>query len=428
MAPPPTPNITLVGAAATRQGSSATNVAPADGYAATQPENLTLRWNGSASRYNVFVGTSPQELEMVATTPEISLLLAAQAELKTYYWRVDALYDGDEIRDGETVTGEIWSFTTVDNVPPVALAKDVTVTLDASGQARISASDVDNGSSDAYGIASVEVSPAVFTCANPGPNPVTLTVTDKNGNSATATATVTVLGSLPTAAITVTPATPIYTGGVPTTLYLGYGPQSITLTATGGQRYQWSPAAGLSDASAAAPVFTAATPGTYAYTVTVTNEYGCTATAAVTLRVLDARCGNKNDKVLICHNGKLLCVDASAVAAHLTNHQDQLATCGFTPMREGKTAGSGLATSFDAYPNPFAERTTISFRSQLTTAARVQVFNALGQTVATLFDAPAAAGQLYQLTLDRKTLPAGLYTCRLVLHGQVQTQKLMIEK
>ncbi|UOQ51212.1 rhamnogalacturonan lyase family protein [Hymenobacter cellulosivorans] len=427
MAPPPTPSITLVGGSTTRLGSSATNVAPANADAATQPENLALRWNGSASRYNVFVGASAQELELVATTTETSLLLAAQAELKQYYWRVDALYDGDEVQDGETVVGEVWSFTTVDNVPPVALAQDITVTLDATGQARISGPDVDNGSSDAYGIASRAVSPAVFTCANLGTNPVILTVTDKNGNSASAAATVTVLGSLPTAAIAMAPANAVYTGGVPTTLYLGYGPQSATLTASGGLRYHWSPAAGLSDASVAAPVFTAAAPGSYVYTVTVTNEYGCTATASVTLKVVDARCGNKNDKVLICHNGKLLCVDSNAVAAHLTNHQDQLATCATDPATEARTAASGFA-AFEAYPNPFAERTTISFRSPQSTTARVQVLNALGQVVATLYDEPATAGQLYQLTLDSKTLPAGFYTCRLLLGSQIQTQKLIIEK
>ncbi|KAA3631448.1 MAG: HYR domain-containing protein, partial [Bacteroidetes bacterium] len=54
------------------------------------------------------------------------------------------------------------------------------------------AADIDNGSNDACGIASLSVSPSGFDCSNLGENTVTLTVTDINNNPATCTATVTV--------------------------------------------------------------------------------------------------------------------------------------------------------------------------------------------------------------------------------------------
>jgi hypothetical protein len=82
--------------------------------------------------------------------------------------------------------------TVSDVTNPVASAKNISVSLDASGNASIAAADVDNGSSDACGIASMSVSPSSFDCENVGDNTVTLTVTDNNGNSSTATATVTV--------------------------------------------------------------------------------------------------------------------------------------------------------------------------------------------------------------------------------------------
>ncbi len=82
--------------------------------------------------------------------------------------------------------------TVVDNVAPVAACQDITVQLDAFGNASITAIQIDNGSSDACGIASLSVAPNSFTCANTGPNPVILTVTDNNGNVATCNATVTV--------------------------------------------------------------------------------------------------------------------------------------------------------------------------------------------------------------------------------------------
>ena len=58
--------------------------------------------------------------------------------------------------------------------------------------ASISTDDIDNGSSDACGIASLSLSQTDFDCSHVGTNQVILTVTDVNGNQSTATATVTV--------------------------------------------------------------------------------------------------------------------------------------------------------------------------------------------------------------------------------------------
>ncbi|CAK8719582.1 hypothetical protein GKODMF_11175 [Candidatus Electrothrix gigas] len=81
--------------------------------------------------------------------------------------------------------------TVVDNIPPVVLTQDVVVYLDDCN-ASITADDINAGSHDACGIASLSVDPASFTCSDIGENTVTLTVTDNNGNSSSATATVTI--------------------------------------------------------------------------------------------------------------------------------------------------------------------------------------------------------------------------------------------
>jgi hypothetical protein len=86
--------------------------------------------------------------------------------------------------------------TVEDNIPPTATCQDTTVFLDAAGNATITAADINNGSTDNCGVASVSVSPSSFTCADLGPNTVTLTVTDVNGNSSTCTATVTVTDNI----------------------------------------------------------------------------------------------------------------------------------------------------------------------------------------------------------------------------------------
>ncbi len=82
--------------------------------------------------------------------------------------------------------------TVEDNVAPNAVCQNFTAQLDDNGDASIEASDIDGGSNDACGIASLSASPTEFDCEDVGSNTVTLTVTDNNGNSNTCTATVTV--------------------------------------------------------------------------------------------------------------------------------------------------------------------------------------------------------------------------------------------
>ncbi|WP_025741282.1 HYR domain-containing protein [Aquimarina pacifica] len=89
--------------------------------------------------------------------------------------------------------------TVEDNIVPTVVCQDITVQLDASGNASIVASDIDNGSSDACGIDTMVLDITAFDCTMVGANTVELTVTDINGNSNTCMATITVEDSvLPT--------------------------------------------------------------------------------------------------------------------------------------------------------------------------------------------------------------------------------------
>ena len=93
--------------------------------------------------------------------------------------------------NGNTATCSA-TVTVEDNVDPVAICQNITVQLDATGNATITPSDIDNGSNDACGIQPLIIDVSSFDCSNVGPNTVELTVTDNNGNTATCTATVTV--------------------------------------------------------------------------------------------------------------------------------------------------------------------------------------------------------------------------------------------
>ena len=84
--------------------------------------------------------------------------------------------------------------TIVDNTPPTMLCKNFVVVVDAITRvATIKASDVDNGTNDACGIASLSVSPSEFPeSANVYTTTTVLTAVDIHGNSNTCTATITV--------------------------------------------------------------------------------------------------------------------------------------------------------------------------------------------------------------------------------------------
>jgi hypothetical protein len=87
--------------------------------------------------------------------------------------------------------------------------------------------------------------------------------------------------------------------------------------------YQWEPVPGLSNLNTATPVFTPTAPGDYTFRVTARTGPNCAFSGYVyLLRVVDVRCGNKNDKVSICHKGKEQCISHNAEPAHLA-HGDQ---------------------------------------------------------------------------------------------------------
>ncbi len=88
------------------------------------------------------------------------------------------------------------TITVADVIPPAAICQDITVYLDGTGNVTISSADVDNGSNDACGIASMVIDISTFDCSDIGPNNVTLTVTDNSSNIASCVAVVTVADTI----------------------------------------------------------------------------------------------------------------------------------------------------------------------------------------------------------------------------------------
>ncbi len=320
-----------------------------------------------------------------------------------------------------------------DDEKPKAVCKNYTLSL-SSGAGSVVAADVDGGSTDNCGIASMSVSPNTFTCANAGDNTVTLTVTDVHGNTSSCDATVTVEYQ-PSCSIAVTPSNNTYTGGVATNIYLGYGPQSATLTVntTGGSgfSYSWSPSTYLSSATAQSPVFTPTAEGNYSYTVTVTNSNGCKTTCKVSFCVknvaVSGTSGN-NSKVYLCHvppgnssNPQTLSISVNAVSSHLTQHSgDALGKCGSTCNSNKRDFSDEIIhehgdLEISCFPNPFNNSFKVSYESISDEMATISVFSIAG----VLLEKTQSSGYLQELELG-KDLAAGVY---LVTFNQGQTNR-----
>jgi len=79
------------------------------------------------------------------------------------------------------------------------------------------------------------------------------------------------------------------------------------------------------------------------------------------------------------------------------------------------------------YPNPFNPRTTIEFSLPIRSSVRLDLFNILGQLVATLVDETRPAGH-YLESLDASGLPSGAYFYRLRAGTFLETRKLILLK
>ncbi|NBC25346.1 MAG: T9SS type A sorting domain-containing protein [Bacteroidetes bacterium] len=79
------------------------------------------------------------------------------------------------------------------------------------------------------------------------------------------------------------------------------------------------------------------------------------------------------------------------------------------------------------FPNPFNTSTQIEYALTGTFDVRLDVFNTIGQRVATLVDEQQTEGR-YPVDFNASGLASGMYLYRIVVDGRVQTRKLMLVK
>lgn len=234
--------------------------------------------------------------------------------------------------------------------------------------------------------------------------------------------------------IAVKPASTVYTGGSAQTIYLGYGSQSVTLTATATSAvsYSWSPATGLGATAGASTVFTPKAAGSYTLQVTAKNAAGCTATASVAIAVIDVRAGKKGDKVAICHNGNSLEISASDVAERLRKGAT-LGHCAtsVSAVAESSAYLTGESASLRSdevtlYPNPAQDHTRLEITLAQDGQYTVSIYDLKGTLVKHVSSGQGSRSQRLTFELNASEFADGIYLVRLVTSKEVQTKRLSI--
>jgi extracellular elastinolytic metalloproteinase len=231
--------------------------------------------------------------------------------------------------------------------------------------------------------------------------------------------------------ITAVPSNNVFTGGVPTTIYLGYGPQSVTLLANGDptNTYSWSPAAGLSKTTGPDPVFTPTAPGIYTFTATAVNSASCTRNVSITITVIDVICGKKGEKISMCVEGIEECVNKNAVQGKL-NEGASLGSCtsNATLAATDTDEVAMTATRVSNYPNPFHGATTLTFSVEHTGYVSLKVYDMVaGKEMATLFQGYAEAGVEYAAEFAQPTGSGGMYVYKLLTDDGVKSGTMVVK-
>ncbi|MBL0741023.1 T9SS type A sorting domain-containing protein [Chryseolinea lacunae] len=271
---------------------------------------------------------------------------------------------------------------------------------------------------------------------NPGINKITWRVISATGKVVTLETTIVVQAKM---TVRIPDSYAVQRGGMPNTLYVGYGPSSLTLTAkvTGGEPYAgntflytWSTGEHTKSITVNPTVA-----GTYSYSVVVRDMIGCEKTDSLSVRVVDVRCGSRLQKIEVCldshrRHGKSVCVDGHAVAS-LLRHGAMLDNCSCRVDGEEHHADAIAARDEDeediyVYPNPSGGSFVLQWINWGATPVRIQIVDrygneALSQQVNTLDD-------VQRVPIEMPASANGVYVIKIVSDTGIKTKKIIIQK
>ena len=272
-----------------------------------------------------------------------------------------------------------------------------------------------------------------FNCNDSGDNTVNITVTDINGNTTTKPVTVTVEGS--GLDVSIEDFT-LVSGQKKNTIFLGYK-ESVHLCpiVTGGENvtYQWTDDSGNIISTEAFPRIT---PGfSKTYTVTVTNNSGCSASASIEVCVIDARAYNKHGqrirgKVKMCHHNQHYGSNSHQniiVSNHYVNYYIScgatLGSCNSTCITEDDVVEEP-SLELSLYPNPSCGVFYAKIKN-LQENATVVLYNMYGRVIQRKYIHCVRNGE-NKVLMGSYYLRPGSYIVKVYTDGHVLTETMIV--
>jgi hypothetical protein len=215
-------------------------------------------------------------------------------------------------------------------------------------------------------------------------------------------------------------AAPAVSAGADQTVIVGYTDSfactTLTASSANAVSYLWSTGA-TTQSIEVCPT------ATTVYTVTITDQYGCTSSDEVTVFVKDVRCGNKKEKVAVCHNGRPICIAPQAVQAHL-DLGAVLGDC--SEISSGRPNKKPEGATVSVLPNPMVDQAHLRVVAKVQGVISIDILDMNGKVVRKLHNGPASVGQELNFDLKRNIGPNNIYIGRVVTELGVQTFKIMI--
>ncbi len=214
------------------------------------------------------------------------------------------------------------------------------------------------------------------------------------------------------------PATPV-PGQQFHTIYKGYGFQSVLLTAIpiGGSgiayKFKWENGSML-------PVRLVSPNKTTTYKVAITDKKGCISYSAITIYVVDVRCGANNNEVQLCYNGNTMCVDKMQVQGMLNNGAT-LGSCSTVTIANAKFASADSkaaisaipqTSSLTAYPNPAASVIHFKWDVNAGGSTKINILDLQGRVL--IEKDMTTTGQ----SINIGKLSNGVYMAQLIVNGK----------
>ena len=210
-------------------------------------------------------------------------------------------------------------------------------------------------------------------------------------------------------------------GCLQNTIYIGYGPQSVTLTAVSSTAvsYLWSTGATTQSISVT-------TSGTYS--VTAYDASGCPSQQSpesqISINVVDIRCGHGLKKIILCHvpegnpgNPQTICVAPSAIPHHLGHHQyDCLGPCSLYYQRTSPIMDD--ETKVMLYPNPFSNTFIIDIENYEGKSVILNMYDVTGREI--------IEGMKLEESVELGAdLSEGVYNVEIIIEGKREFYKIV---